>query len=202
MKYQQMNVTLGISHSTESADYDQKRSNYFFAVLIFLAWPFLSAIVAVSTCSHQHSVRLRYSQWATPCHIQSHNQLPLIYTDTSAQGNLSSCDCVWRQHEGLQWECVEVKGGMIYSSLERMWDIHHMNKKPVTGLELWMLVLLVETGSRTTCGEKMSCRGFQAFCLQVWIINGCSDLTKNGSSILNLVLCQSRHGDEMTRNRS
>lgn len=107
MKYQQMNVTLGISHSTESADYDQKGSNYFFPVLIFLAWPFLSAILAVSTCSHQHSVRLRYSQWATPCHIQSHNQLPLIYTDTSAQGNLSSCDCVWRQHEGLQWECVE-----------------------------------------------------------------------------------------------
>lgn len=43
----------------------------------------------------------------------------------------------------------------------------------------------VETGSRTTCSEKMSCRGFQGFCLQVWIINGCSDLTKNGSSNLN-----------------
>lgn len=71
----------------------------------------------------------------------------LIYTDTSVQGNLPSRGSqVKRRCEGQQqWEWVEeVKGVMIYSSLER-WEtfISRNKKKPVALCEL--LLLLLET---------------------------------------------------------
>lgn len=76
----------------------------------------------------------------------------MIYTDISVE----KISLVVAFGEGSMWITKgvgrEVRGVMIYSSLEGCETFITRNKKPVALFEL-----LVETDSNTTCAEKMPC---------------------------------------------